>query len=83
MKTIHCVYFKDSRNMQAIGSASVELVVTSPPYPMIEMWDESFSTQEARQARITMGTSRSKRHGHLDDLAATVILQSFLDSPEK
>jgi DNA modification methylase len=43
MKTIHCVYFKDSRNMQAINSASVELVVTSPPYPMIEMWDESFS----------------------------------------
>jgi DNA modification methylase len=29
--------------MAAIGSASVELVVTSPPYPMIEMWDESFS----------------------------------------
>jgi putative Holliday junction resolvase len=49
----------------------------------IRMWDESFSTQEARQARITMGTSRSKRRGHLDDLAATVILQSFLDSPEK
>ena len=49
----------------------------------IRMWDESFSTYEARQARITMGTSHSKRHGHLDDLAATVILQSYLDSPEK
>jgi DNA modification methylase len=43
MKTVHRTYFKDSRNMQAINSASVELVVTSPPYPMIEMWDESFS----------------------------------------
>jgi RNase H-fold protein (predicted Holliday junction resolvase) len=27
-----------------------------------------------------MGGSRRKRAGHLDDLAATVILQSFLDA---
>jgi putative pre-16S rRNA nuclease len=44
------------------------------------MWDESFSTQDARQAQIQMGTARRKRHGHLDKLAATVILQSYLDS---
>jgi len=46
----------------------------------VMMWDESFSTQEARQARIEMGTTRRKRRGHMDDLAATVILQSYLDS---
>ena len=46
----------------------------------IKMWDESFSTQEARQARIVMGTTRRKRRGHLDDLAASVILQSYLDA---
>ena len=46
----------------------------------LRMWDESFSTQVARQARIEMGTSRQKRRGHLDELAATVILQSYLDS---
>jgi len=45
----------------------------------VTMYDESFSTQQARQARIDMGTSRRKRRGHLDDLAAAVILQSFLD----
>ncbi|HBG74353.1 MAG: hypothetical protein A2X25_13620 [Chloroflexi bacterium GWB2_49_20] len=43
-------------------------------------WNESFSTQDARNARIRMGTSRKKRAGHLDDLAATVILQSYLDA---
>ena len=31
--------------MQEITSSSVELVVTSPPYPMIEMWDEMFIAQ--------------------------------------
>jgi putative Holliday junction resolvase len=49
----------------------------------VTMWDESFSTQEARQARIAMGTTRRKRRGHMDDLAATVILQSYLDSNAK
>lgn len=43
-------------------------------------WDESFSTQIARQAQIEMGTRRQKRSGHLDELAATVILQSYLDA---
>jgi putative Holliday junction resolvase len=43
-------------------------------------WDESFSTQDARQARILMGTTHQKRRGHLDELAATVILQSYMDS---
>jgi putative holliday junction resolvase len=43
-------------------------------------WDESFSTQTARQAQIELGTRRQKRRGHLDALAAVVILQSFLDA---
>lgn len=46
----------------------------------IELWDESFSTQTARAARIQMGVSRKRRAGHLDEIAATVILQSYLDA---
>jgi len=46
----------------------------------VELWDESFSTQQARAARIQMGVSRKQRTGHLDQLAATVILQSYLDA---
>ena len=44
------------------------------------LWDESGSTQAARASRIAMGVSRKKRAGHLDDVAAAVILQSYLDS---
>ena len=47
---------------------------------LVELWDESFSTQKARAARIQMGVSRKQRAGHLDQLAATVILQSYLDA---
>lgn len=46
----------------------------------IEMWDESFTTRDARAARLAMGVSRRKRAGHLDDLAATVLLQDYLDN---
>lgn len=46
----------------------------------VEMWDESGSTQEARAARFAMGVSRRKRSGHLDEVAATIILQSYLDA---
>jgi len=43
MKTDHKLYFENSKNMGVIPSASVHLVVTSPPYPMIAMWDDMFS----------------------------------------
>lgn len=46
----------------------------------VELWDESGSTQAARSSRIAMGVPRHKRSGHLDDVAATVILQSYLDA---
>lgn len=44
------------------------------------LWDESFSTQDARATRIEMGVSRKKRSGHLDELAAVMILRSYLES---
>ncbi len=45
----------------------------------VELWDESGSTQAAWAARLAMGASRKKRSGHLDDVAAAIILQSYLD----
>ncbi|MEM7180252.1 MAG: site-specific DNA-methyltransferase [Spirochaetota bacterium] len=39
----HTFYAQDSRTLQeVIAQESVDLVVTSPPYPMIQMWDELF-----------------------------------------
>ena len=46
----------------------------------VKLWDESFSTQDARSARIQLGISRKKRAGHQDAYAAVVILQSYLES---
>jgi putative Holliday junction resolvase len=57
----------------------LEAIHQQSDLPLIT-WDESFSTQEARLARIEMGTNRRQRKGHLDELAAVIILQSYLDS---
>jgi len=46
----------------------------------IMLWDESGSTNAAQEARRAMGVSRRKRRGHLDEIAAVVILQSYLDA---
>jgi len=44
METIHKIYFKNSSDMCELESKSIDLVITSPPYPMIEMWDPLFSS---------------------------------------
>ena len=54
-----------------------EAIRSQTQIPVV-LWDESGSTQQARLARREMGASRRKRSGHLDDLAATYILQDYL-----
>jgi len=44
--TNHEVIIANSNKMDAIADKSVHLIVTSPPYPMIEMWDDMFSQQD-------------------------------------
>jgi modification methylase len=45
MRTNHRIIFDNATEMKFIKDNSVDLMVTSPPYPMIEMWDEIFSKQ--------------------------------------
>jgi len=56
-----------------------EALGTQTSVPIL-FWDESLTTQDARDARLVLGVSRKKRSGHLDDLAAAVLLQSYLDA---
>lgn len=53
METKHRIIACDSRDThKIIDDKTVALVVTSPPYPMIDMWDECFSdeSEEVRRA---------------------------------
>jgi modification methylase len=58
METNHQIILGNSANMADIGDQSIDLVVTSPPYPMIEMWDELFgSLDPATLAALTAGNA--------------------------
>lgn len=45
MRTTHKLFFHAAQDMSAIADASVNEIVTSPPYPMIEMWDKILALQ--------------------------------------
>ena len=44
--TEHKILLEDSKRMNEIKDCSVNLIVTSPPYPMIEIWDNIFIDQD-------------------------------------
>ena len=48
MSTSHKFIYKSADNLTGIEDESIELVITSPPYPMIEMWDEIFCKQNPK-----------------------------------
>ncbi len=46
----------------------------------VEMWDERLSTVAAESVLLEADMSRKKRKNVIDKLAATIILQSYLDA---
>lgn len=68
-KSFHRIFFEAAQNMRRVSDASVDLVVTSPPYPMIEMWDGIFAAQNG-DIRVALESSPMSAfelmHGELD-----------------
>jgi len=61
---------------QAVASAS-----QPPPAPLpIHLWDERLSTAEAHQALDATGHDRRQRRDIIDQVAAVLILQGWLDA---
>ncbi len=52
LKTFHKVIIGDSREMEEVEDESVHLIVTSPLYPMIEMWDDLFRNLMRESIRL-------------------------------
>jgi putative holliday junction resolvase len=63
----------------AAAEAEALRVVAGPTLP-VELHDERFSTHLARQAVAAGGARRKVRQRPVDDVAAAVILQSYLES---
>lgn len=46
LTTQHFIIIDDAARTEAIAPSSVDMVVTSPPYPMIAMWDDLFCDRD-------------------------------------
>lgn len=57
-----------------------ELVAFLGPDLRIEFWDERLTTAVAERALRDQGSSRKRRKGEVDAMAAAVILQGYLDA---
>ena len=60
MKTTNQIILGNSKKMSEVPSGSISLVVTSPPYPMIEMWDDLFCSLDPRVKDALDSFSREK-----------------------
>ena len=58
------------RNLQKVSNVDVVYV------------DERLSTIEAQEALIASGVPKKKHKGYIDETAAQIILQSYLDNPK-
>jgi DNA modification methylase len=72
VKTSITIENSAAQKMTNLSSDSVDLIVTSPPYPMIEMWDDCFSEQNPRIA-VSLAEKRGRdafalMHEVLDDV---------------
>ena len=52
MQTQHRIILGNSQQMSELENGSVQLMVTSPPYPMIAMWDELFAKTDPKIADL-------------------------------
>lgn len=52
MKTEHKIIIANSQKMPELADSSINLMVTSPPYPMIKMWDTHFATINPQIAKL-------------------------------
>ena len=65
MHTKHTIILGNSQQMHEIADGSIQLMVTSPPYPMIKMWDNLFSKADPK---IAESWKKLEATGQKDDV---------------
>ena len=70
-ETDHVLRVGDAASMSHLDDDSVPLVVTSPPYPMVEQWDDLFAADDDVAAALDDGDGEAAfeaMHALLDDV---------------
>jgi putative Holliday junction resolvase len=76
------LHWDGEQSIQARGSIKLaEMIRTIGDIPVI-LVDEYGSTKKARDAGRRMNLKQERRSGHMDDMAAAIILQNYLELQE-
>lgn len=57
-----------------------DIAARLPDHLAVDLWDERFTTTEAERVMIDQGVRRRERRQAIDRVAATLILQTWLDA---
>ena len=77
METKHHLLFKNANQLRELETESVDLVVTSPPYPMISMWDEVFGMQNPDIQTSLNNRDGSRAFGQMHEILDMVWLEMY------
>ena len=61
------IFYREGYNLPDIADKTVHLIVTSPPYPMIEKWDESFGVVDFEKQHEQLQKSWEESYRVLTD----------------
>ena len=77
------LYMSGDQSPQAVKAQAFAQILREETGLPVHLWDERLTTHEAHRILYEAGRER-RRHGKVvDQVAATLILQSFLDEREK
>ncbi len=72
MESSHQIFMESAQHMAQVDDQSVDLVVTSPPYPMIKLWDDQFARIDSdigkALARNDVNNAFERMHVYLDGI---------------
>ncbi len=72
IETFHQSISGDSRELNTVRDNSIDLIVTSPPYPMIGMWDQMFGNLDPRISQALERQDAQQAFGLMHGILDTV-----------
>jgi putative holliday junction resolvase len=75
------VIYDDDNNLTPSGRSANRLAdeISILFGKQVILWDEAFTTFDAKRLQIEKGVSRTKRIGHQDEIAAVLLLEDYLE----
>jgi putative holliday junction resolvase len=75
------VTYDDENNLTPSGRSAKRLAdeISYLFGSQVILWDESFTTLQAKELQLQKGIPRQKRKGHQDDIAAVILLLDYLE----